>query len=56
MVSVQTLRSLVDREEGGLPRIIEICCDVGRESQEGWPALERSERSLWISGDARCLE
>jgi len=37
VVSVQTLRSLVDREEGGLPRIIEICCDVGREPRRVGP-------------------
>jgi len=36
--------------------MIEMCCDVGRESQEGCPALDRSERSLLISGDTRCLE
>jgi len=31
--------------------MIEICCDVGRESQEGFPTLESSERSLLISGN-----
>jgi len=35
--------------------MIEICCEVGRKSQEGCPALERSERSLLTSGNTRCL-
>jgi len=46
----------VGREEGGLPRMIEFFCDVGRESHEGCPALERSERSLLISGNTRRLD
>ena len=48
VVSVQTLWGLVGRDKVGLPKMIEICCGVGRESQGGCPALESSVRSLLI--------
>jgi len=38
----------VGRDKGGLPKMIEICCDVVRESQEGCPVLERGERSFLV--------
>ena len=56
VVLVQALWSLVGRDKGGLPKMIEICCGVGRESQEACPALESRVRSMLISGDTRCWE
>ena len=56
VVLVQALWSLVGRDKGGLPKMIEICSCIGRKSQKGFPALESSVRSVLIGGDTRCLE
>ena len=37
VVSVQTLWSLVGRDSGGLPKMIEICCGAGRSPRRVVP-------------------